>query len=229
MHTQVIENPGTGSLVGHEVIEGFMPYSVMVDYCFYGSMMKKHTCLWWSFDPTPFFAPGLCLGPGRCTAMTFNGKHGNDWETIPLVDRYNVPATLSMKIAEAIEKFLSTQAGVFKRGKLGAVATDHEERLHAEILAAAAAGGRGQRGSMNRRAEQTWRQSETGQATTAQRALDGRRVRKLFLVKKSWRQFTGTVHFQGDKNPEHPYHVKYYDGDSEDMDEDEVDQHLIKD
>ena len=58
----IIENPGTGLLVGRDVIR-FMPYSFQVNYCQYGALYPKPTMLWCSHDLSATgFVPRLCNG-----------------------------------------------------------------------------------------------------------------------------------------------------------------------
>lgn len=108
----VIENPGTGLLVGRDAI-AFMPHRVEVDYCAYGKGYRKRTSLWSTVDLRAYGFQELKCG-SCCQALTINEKgnmvHRESLEKLTYEERVSYPGNLVNAVGMAIWKAIAAEA-----------------------------------------------------------------------------------------------------------------------
>lgn len=108
----VIENPGTGLLVGREAI-AYMPHRVEVDYCAYGKGYRKRTSLWSTVDLRAHgFKELKCCD--ACQALTIGSSgrmvHRESLEKLTYEERVSYPGNLVNAVGMAIWKAIAADA-----------------------------------------------------------------------------------------------------------------------
>lgn len=216
--SQCVENPGTGRLVDDPEIS-FMKYRVMVDYCVFGSSMRKRTALWFNIDPRLYgFGNKLCPGYPTCQAMSTPRCHGIAWESMPLYMRSSIPHQLSIQVARLMLMYYTE---------------------HSEALLCSSSAGRVE-ASMSRglcyagrvKLLEDLRRQRGGKKRGQQNPYYGRRVRKLFEDGVMYEGVVGTSDYDAKKLRsnvfEMIYRVEYEDSQIEDYSLQELQDILVE-
>jgi hypothetical protein len=108
----VIENPGTGLLVGRDAI-AYMPHRVEVDYCAYGKGYRKRTSLWSTVDLRAHgFKELKCCD--ACQALTIGDSgrmvHRESLDKLTYEERVSYPGNLVNAVGMAIWKAIVAEA-----------------------------------------------------------------------------------------------------------------------
>lgn len=126
----VLENPGTGKLVGRDVV-AFLEHMVKIDYCCYGGVTGKETALWSSINLQQYgMQVSRCQRRSACKACVraAPNRHAVDWELLSLDKRQSIPEQVSVQVAGAVIGFLqetwkpvrSTRSGRVPSGRRNA-------------------------------------------------------------------------------------------------------------
>lgn len=120
----ILENPRTGMLKDREVIKrnDWLPFRYDVDYCQYGTIYQKKTCIWSSIDLIGF-EPKTCPLNDTCQGMfynvsTFRMRHVQPFDNIPYKDRISIPDQLIVCIVRALLPLITELINTNKQRKL---------------------------------------------------------------------------------------------------------------